>query len=605
MVFLFARRLTLLSMFVIVAVVLVTYFSTLRMGFWMDDFINIDMAGRFSGVEYWARVFDPRLQRLWYRPIVGTQWKITHTLFAGDPTGYHLLQVLYHCANALLLYWVVVLSGLKRRVGLVSALLYGTWALSSMAVYWPSVHDPVASVFYLLAIGWWMGYLQAGNRSKMCLAFLAFIGSVMSKEVGATVPIILFLIDRLVVAKPISISRLVARYAPFAVILTIYAVMQFIVVSQSEFTQRIGYSIGLQMTPVFLQYLSFLAFPWEIDQSLRYAWLGVMSLIFVYAFHRTRRIIVLGAMLVLPTLIVAPIPAHLMNPRYLYVPLMASALGFGLLFEWAASLLRRFNWIVAHAAPALVLALAMLSGSGSIDERVQNFAGFTRELRLQFRPIYQLHLTHVPDTLLYFLDTPLQSLDISGLMFLRYGANAIVSGIDRGQIAGLREHNAAFVYYLDDQNHFQEQAVARNVNVTFAPDLPARFNGAINLEGVEIVNAQVKRGEALVALLYWRPAKLIGKDYSVFAHLINPNGQTVSGADSQPQRGRAPTTTWLAQRILVDCIVIPIDAAVLPGEYQLQFGLYDSATMQRLAVLDSRGDSVTDSITVAPIQVGE
>ncbi|MBI5650575.1 MAG: hypothetical protein HZC40_09050 [Chloroflexi bacterium] len=291
---------------------------------------------------------------------------------------------------------------------------------------------------------------------------------------------------------------------------------------------------------------------------------------------------------ILPTLILSPIPAHLTNPRYLYLPLLATAAGYAIAFDAILVAFANSRW--ARAIVWLALALFIFFNSATIGERIENRAGFTRQLRQQFRAIYQTHPTVAPGTYLYFLEMPLQTLDISGLMFLRYGANVTVNGIDQPRDAALQNHSAAFVYYYDEPGRFKEQAVQPNATVEVA--LPIQFENSIALEKIEIVNTTARRGEAFIAILHWRAAQRPARDYTLFAHLTTAAGASIAGADSQPQRGRAPTTTWRARQRVLDYLIIPIDADVPPGEYQVQIGWYDLQTMQRLARADASGDTI-------------
>jgi len=46
------QRWMLWGAFVVTVVTFVAYFSSLRIGFWMDDYIAIDFAGRLAGLNY-------------------------------------------------------------------------------------------------------------------------------------------------------------------------------------------------------------------------------------------------------------------------------------------------------------------------------------------------------------------------------------------------------------------------------------------------------------------------------------------------------------------------------------------------------------------------
>ena len=94
--------------------------------------------------------------------------KVEYLLFRGDPTGYHAVQIAIHLANCLLLSWLTTRITRKWQVGLVAALLYAPLPLASMAIYWPSVHDPLAGVFYLLGLILWLDYVEsraAGSKA--------------------------------------------------------------------------------------------------------------------------------------------------------------------------------------------------------------------------------------------------------------------------------------------------------------------------------------------------------------------------------------------------------------------------------------------------------
>jgi hypothetical protein len=590
----------LLSALFVGLVVFIAYFPSLNVGFWMDDFIALDIAGRISGWDYLVKFFDPRVQRLWYRPMVGMQWGLEYLIFRAEPFFYHVVQVSYHLLNSLLVMVLTARVTRRQSVGLIAALLYATFPLSSMSIYWTSVHDPLAIVFYLSSIWFWMDYCESGQRNRFVLAFLAFLVALLTKEVSATLPGLLFLADRFLVAKPVRIPDLVKQYFLFSIPLGMYAWFEWIVTTRSEFTQQIGYRLGESTVYVFLKFLSLLAFPWELGEPLNFIWLAGAALLFLMALFRDRRMLFLAAIAVFPTLIVSPIPPHLFNPRYLYFPLITSAVGYALVLVFLADGVRRASLarIVRLLIGGLVIGVIAF-GSSRIAEQTENFGGFIRQIRLQFRPIYQAYSTFPPGTFLYFLDLPLQTLDISGVMFLRYGANVTVGGIDRGTLAGLREHNTAYVWYQDGQGKFTDQVIERESRAQTSTPLPARFGNAIVLDSLEVTNSRVKQGDAVIVLVRWQAIAPIDKNYTVFVHLVDEKGNVVSGYDGQPRKGYAPTTSWQKNSFLIDSVIVPINFQVLPGTYQLEIGWYDSQTMERLPLADAAGDQ----IIVGPVDI--
>lgn len=591
---------------VIVIVTLITYFPAIMMDFWTDDYLHIDMVARSSGIEFLTRIFDPYQQIFWYRPLVGLVWKLEYLLWGGNAKYYHGVQIGLHIINSLWLSALVTRLVRRPRVGLLAGLLYGTWSLASMAVYWPAVHDPLAGVFALTAIWLWLNYLESDRSSQLVLAYGAFSAALLSKEITASLPMLFFLLDRWFIAKPTSLLRLIKRYMPLALILGIYAILYLIVTTQSVFTQKIGYSLSEQTLAVFGYFLSLLAMPWDMDALVR-SWIliGVIIVLTFLGWKRDRRwwfpLAASGGF----TLILAPIPAHLTNPRYLYLPLLISATCYALLFDLILTKINATRWRWAQLGLWLVLVGFIFSNSVAIGERIENRSGFIRQMRQTLRPIFQSYPTFPNNTHLYFLDLPLQSLDLSGMIFLRYGANVTVSGLDHPQVATLDRYSVTYVFYLNEQDRFQGQIVAPTASPTLAPGLPVQFDDGIVLDHIQVSSTTLKRGEALIVLMNWTAQARPSQNYTIFAHLIDANGKLVTGYDSAPQRGRSLTTTWLAKSRIADGLAIPIDDTVPDGEYLLQIGLYESNTMQRLPILNPLGSSNSHTVTLASFRVSK
>ncbi|MBI5650576.1 MAG: glycosyltransferase family 39 protein [Chloroflexi bacterium] len=233
------RHLTWFHALIIASAGLIAYFPALGLGFWTDDYLHLDLVARADGVEFLARIFDPWRQIFWYRPLVGLQWKIAYAFLRGEPSGYHFIQIAYHALNSILLYALARRITGKARVGLIAGLLYATFALPSMTVFWPAVHDPLAGIFALSALWAWLDYLETARREKFLFAHLAFIGAILSKEITVVLPALLCIADRVLIGKPVSFFALMKRYTVFLVIVLAYAPLYLIVATQSVFTQTL------------------------------------------------------------------------------------------------------------------------------------------------------------------------------------------------------------------------------------------------------------------------------------------------------------------------------------------------------------------------------
>ncbi len=119
------------------------------------------------------------------------------------------------------------------------------------------------------------------------------------------------------------------------------------------------------------------------------------------------------------------------------------------------------------------------------------------------------------------------------------------------------------------------------------------------LVGLDLPQTQVKAGEHLPLTLYWQAITTFDKNWTVFVHLLNHQGQIVSQQDQIPGGGQFPTTSWLPDEYLVDTYNLLIPADTLPGHdaYWLEIGLYDANDFSRLPVIEA-GEIIDDHIVL-------
>ncbi len=106
----------------------------------------------------------------------------------------------------------------------------------------------------------------------------------------------------------------------------------------------------------------------------------------------------------------------------------------------------------------------------------------------------------------------------------------------------------------------------------------------IRFLGYDLHHPPFKPGDQVYLTLYWQPLGSIDEDYTVFTHLLDSGGQLRAQKDNPPVSGLLPTSAWEVGETIQDRYIIPLAPDVPPGEYQLEIGMYQLETGQRLEV---------------------
>jgi hypothetical protein len=94
----------------------------------------------------------------------------------------------------------------------------------------------------------------------------------------------------------------------------------------------------------------------------------------------------------------------------------------------------------------------------------------------------------------------------------------------------------------------------------------------------------LRSGDTFYLRVRWQAVKPVTKNYKIFAHLIDNNGQLVTQVDALPQNGDRPTTTWLPGEQIDDLYTFNLPGGQ-PDVGTVWLGFYDEATLNRLPAL--------------------
>lgn len=124
--------------------------------------------------------------------------------------------------------------------------------------------------------------------------------------------------------------------------------------------------------------------------------------------------------------------------------------------------------------------------------------------------------------------------------------------------------------------------------------LGAQLENGIVLTGYEIyqgTDLPAGSGQRAGLYLHWEATTPVESHLKVFVHVFDEAGQMVTQHDSVPALWTFPSAHWVAGDQVVDFHPLAFDAAAGRGPFTIQVGLYDTATLQRIPVLDVPADS--------------
>lgn len=207
----------LLALFALVAVI---YFPAVRAGFVWDDSIMMDIRAVSTWGGIWELWFDPasaymhggRWREGHYWPLLYTTFWVEHKLWGFSPAGYHVVNILIHFANTVLLWRL--LAHLAVPGAWFAAAVFAAHPLHAESVAWiMGRKDMLATLFCLAALAMWLRFAESRLRGHYAGSLLLFAAAILCKSVAVVFPAVFFILQWY---KEGSITRrCLLRAAPF------------------------------------------------------------------------------------------------------------------------------------------------------------------------------------------------------------------------------------------------------------------------------------------------------------------------------------------------------------------------------------------------------
>jgi hypothetical protein len=186
------RRFALRSI-LLLGLVFAVYSPALRGAYVWDDHGHVpDRAGLYT-LSGLSRIWSQPGFTQQYYPLTFTTVWLAHHVWGNNPIGYHLLTVLFHAMNALLLF--LLLDGLKCPGSWWGAFLFALHPVEVESVAWISeIKNTQSTFFYLLALFLYLRAVSDGLWKIYLAAFGIYLCALTTKTATCTLPAVAFVL---------------------------------------------------------------------------------------------------------------------------------------------------------------------------------------------------------------------------------------------------------------------------------------------------------------------------------------------------------------------------------------------------------------------------
>ena len=244
-----------------------------------DGFVNYDdpayvtdnthVRNGFNGADFrWA--FTSMEASNWH-PLTWLSHMFDCQLYGLAPAGHHLTSLLFHAANAILLFLLLNrLTGALLRSALVAA-LFALHPLRVESVVWISERKDVLSAFFwMLSVGAYIRYAKIVNyqfsiiNSSYLLSLTFFALGLMAKPMLVTLPFVLLLLDYWPLGRwefGLKLSwRLVVEKIPFFALSAASCFVTFLAQSRAEAVASLArFPLRIRLENIPVAYTRYLA----------------------------------------------------------------------------------------------------------------------------------------------------------------------------------------------------------------------------------------------------------------------------------------------------------------------------------------------------------
>jgi Flp pilus assembly protein TadD len=131
-----------------------------------------------------------------WHPLTWLSYMLDYELFRLNPAGYHIVNLLFHIVNSLLLFLILYRMTKAIWQSAFVAAVFAIHPLHVESVAWVAERKDVLSTFlWMLTMGAYVFYVQRRELKRYLLALFFFALGLMAKPMLVTLPFVLLLLD--------------------------------------------------------------------------------------------------------------------------------------------------------------------------------------------------------------------------------------------------------------------------------------------------------------------------------------------------------------------------------------------------------------------------
>ena len=225
---------------------------------------NEDLHNLFASFQrgLFDAVKDP-----YYRPIFSDSMILNYQLSGLDIMSYHIVNILLHVVNVILLYTLFLKLDIKKTSAFILALVFAVHPVLSQAVAWiPGRNDTLLAVFVLSSIIYAINYSNNGKTISLALSAILLLLAFFTKETAVFAPPAAFVLLVFMLHKNFRDKHNVVLYAIWAACYLVWFFARSLATtSSSGIASKQGLSETLHRLPVVIQYLGKIFFPFNLS----------------------------------------------------------------------------------------------------------------------------------------------------------------------------------------------------------------------------------------------------------------------------------------------------------------------------------------------------